>query len=264
MKLTDIRIRSLPSPKNGQKTYWDALPGFGVRVSQGGTKTFVLVCGQDRQRITIGRFPVLSLSDARGEAKRILAERTLGKTRPTKVHWDDAVERYLDACRAKNNRPRTIADYKRLLARHFPFKRHPLAEITYEDIERKLGRIKAPSERNHALVAVKIFLGWCQKPPRRYIPTNPCEGMAPTKRPHRKKVLTQDELRAVLSSALNGTGTLCRIVALLVLTLQRRGEIGQLRWSWISKSAQAITLPGTVCYSACNFDPLMGGIGVQN
>jgi hypothetical protein len=44
--------------------------------------------------------------------------------------------------------------------RHFAFKRRQFAEITYEEIERKLGNIKAPAERNHAMVAVKVFLEW--------------------------------------------------------------------------------------------------------
>ena len=48
--LTDIAIRAFPSPEKGQRTHWDSVvPGFGVRVSQGGTKTFVLMHGRDRQ-----------------------------------------------------------------------------------------------------------------------------------------------------------------------------------------------------------------------
>ena len=53
MRLTDLSIRALQGPERGQKTYTDdTLPGFGVRVSQGGTKTFVLVRGATRQRET--------------------------------------------------------------------------------------------------------------------------------------------------------------------------------------------------------------------
>jgi len=51
MRLSDLSIRALPVPSNGAKLYYDnsALPGFGVRVSRGGTRTFVLVHGRDRQ-----------------------------------------------------------------------------------------------------------------------------------------------------------------------------------------------------------------------
>ena len=83
MRLTDVSVRALPLPEEGQKTHWDdTLQNFGCRVSQGGTKSFVVQHGPDRRLVTIGRFPVVSLADARAEAKRVLAELTLGKHRP--------------------------------------------------------------------------------------------------------------------------------------------------------------------------------------
>ena len=56
--LTDIAIKAFAPPARGQTTYWEAsLPGFGLRVSEGGTKTWVVVHGKDRRRITIDRYP---------------------------------------------------------------------------------------------------------------------------------------------------------------------------------------------------------------
>lgn len=243
MKLTDTGIRALLAKEKGQKTYWDdTLKGFGCRVSQGGTKSFVVQHGPDRRLITIGPYPVISLADARGEAKRILAEFTLGKHRPRSARWDDAVAQYLAAC-AEKNRESTVRGYRRLLHRHFPFKRQQLGEITHEEIERRLARIDAPAERNHALVAVKTFLAWCQKPPRRFIVHNPCEGMAPTKRQSRKRVLTDAELAAVFQTALEGADRFSHIVALAILTGQRRNEIASLRRSWCDSRERLITLP---------------------
>jgi integrase len=246
MKLTDTGIKALLVKPKGQKTYWDdMLKGFGCRVSQGGTKSFVVQHGADRRLITIGRYPVITLADARTEAKRILAELTLGRHRPRTVRWDEALERYLAACEEKN-RKRTVHAYKRLLNRHFPFKRQQLSDITPEDIERRVSNIKAPGERSHALVAVKVFLGWCQKPPRRYIPHNPCEGMAPTKRKARRRILTDAELTAVFQTAMAGTDTFSPIVALLILTGQRRNEIASLRRSWCNKAQRLITFPESI------------------
>lgn len=243
MKLTDTGICALLVKPKGQKTHWDdTLKGFGCRVSQGGAKSFVVQHGPERRLITIGRYPVISLADAREEAKRILAELTLGKHRPRTARWDEALKQYLDACNEKN-RPNTVRGYRRLINRHFPFKQRQLGDVTAEDIERKVANIKAPAERNHALVAVKTFLAWCQKPPRRYIAHNPCEGMTPTKRKSRKRVLSDVELSAVLQTALEGTDTFSHIVALAILTGQRRSEIASLRRSWCNARERLITLP---------------------
>jgi integrase len=264
MKLTDLLIRALLFPPKGQKTYWDdALQNFGCRVSQGGTKSFVVQHGPDRRLITIGRYPIISLAAAREEAKRLLAEITLGQHRPRTARWDDALEQYLAACEEKN-RKRTVDGYRRLINRHFQFKRQQLGEITSEDIERMLRNIKAPAERNHALVAVKVFLGWCQKPPRRYIAHNPCEGMVPTKRKGRKRILTDLELAAIYSTALEGTHTFSHIVALLVLNGQRRTEIASLRKTWCNASEQLITLPEHITKNKMEhtfpYGPLTAGI----
>jgi integrase len=243
MRLTDISVRTLPTPTKGQKTHWDdTLRSFGCRVSQGGTKSFVVQHGIDRRLVTIGRYPIVSLADARVEAKRILAEMTLGKHRPRTVRWDEALEQYLAASKEKN-RKRTVDGYSRLINRHFAFKRRQLPDVTSDDIEHKLAGIKAPAERNHALVAVKVFLGWCQKPPRRYIAHNPCEGMVPTKRKGRKRILTDAELATVFQAALEGPDTFSHIVALLILTGQRRGEIASLRTSWRNPPERLIKLP---------------------
>ena len=63
----DLSIRALKLPASGQVTHWDAsLPGFGVRISQGGSKTWIAMRGEERRRIMIGRYPDKSLQDARG------------------------------------------------------------------------------------------------------------------------------------------------------------------------------------------------------
>src|SRR5262249_14732448 len=214
----------------------------GVRVSQGGTNTFTLAYGKDRRRVSIGRFPIISLADARTEARRILAEHTLGRRRPKAIRFDEALAEYFaDFEERIAAGARTLADYKRLVTRYFDLGRKRLSEITHEDITQKLP--KAPAERNHTLVAIKIFLSWAQKPPRRYIPHNPCEGMTPTKRPSRKKLITDQELAAILGTALKGTDHYSHIVALLAITGQRRGEIAGLQWPWIDETARTITLP---------------------
>src|SRR5689334_16685379 len=75
MRLTDRVIKSLPAPPaTGAKiTYDEELPGFGIRVTSKGVRSFVLnyiVAGRER-RLTIGRFPTWSTTAARGEARQL-------------------------------------------------------------------------------------------------------------------------------------------------------------------------------------------------
>src|SRR3546814_16115989 len=59
----------------------------------------------------------------------------------------------------------------------------------------------------------------------------------------RERVRSADELKAVYATARAGKAPFHRIVALLVLTGQRRGEIAALQWAWIGENT--ITLPST-------------------
>jgi Arm DNA-binding domain len=75
MRLTDMTVRTVPAPEQGQKTYFcDQVPGFGLRVSKSGTRSFVVIHGRSRQRTTIGKYGVIGLADARKRAREILAE----------------------------------------------------------------------------------------------------------------------------------------------------------------------------------------------
>src|ERR1700694_1791111 len=96
--LTEIVVRNAKPPERGQTTLWDkTLPGFGLRISQGGTKSWTVMAGADRQLVTIGRYPIITLAAARVEAKRILAERVLGKRHAPSITFGSAFENFLSA-----------------------------------------------------------------------------------------------------------------------------------------------------------------------
>ena len=152
MSLTDAQVKRLKSPEKGQRTYFDdALPGFGVRVSQGGTKTFIVLCGRERKRKSIGRYPAMSLAEARARAKGIQSSYSLEQpTNPfvPKLTYDQARDAFLDDSQ-RRNRTRTYDEYHRLLHRHFKFK-GDLKEVDRHKIVRVIDRLKnTPSEQKH-------------------------------------------------------------------------------------------------------------------
>jgi Arm DNA-binding domain len=96
MRFTDMTVQKLPSPERGQKLYSDdSLPGFAVRVSQGGGKSFLVVVGRERRYITIGRYPVVTLAQARERARTILAEHQLGIVRKPSPTLRSVKDEYL-------------------------------------------------------------------------------------------------------------------------------------------------------------------------
>jgi hypothetical protein len=76
-KLTAFGVANAKGPVRGRLEYWDAaLPGFGLRVTEKGAKSWTVlyrVHGRLR-RATLGRYPALSLADARDRAREILLE----------------------------------------------------------------------------------------------------------------------------------------------------------------------------------------------
>jgi integrase len=242
MKLTELSIRSIKSPAGSAQIYYDdSVRGFGIRVTKTGVKSFVLTHGTRRQRETIGRVGIVTLSDARDEAKRRLAEYTLGKERPRIINWNNARDEYLsqimETCRAS-----THYEYERLLKKHFRFGETKLIEISPYDLHRQIDKLRR-AEKAHAYTVVRAFIRWAYR--RHYLEKNPMDRMiAPPGSKPRKRVLSPTELTKTLTLALQGTSHFHSIVALCLLLGQRRSEVAALQWSWIDLEEKLITLPG--------------------
>jgi integrase len=248
MRLTDISLRALHAPAEGQKTYFcNQLQGFGVRCSAGGTKTFVLMHGRARKLTTIGRVGIITLKDARDKAKGILAERTLGKKDLPNIPFEKALAIFLSEHEQKT-KPRTYAGDKRRLEKHFlPKLRHEkMFAILPTDITDVLDKLKhVPGEQRHVFATIRLFMRWAHR--RNYVDRSPMERLqAPSKAGSRTRVLIDDELKAVLTVCLNPqdvSHSFIAIIHLLILTGQRRNQIASLRGEWIDRQAQTITFP---------------------
>lgn len=244
--ISDMTLRKLSAPPRGQLDFWDRhFPSFGVRVSQGGTKTFVLKMHNSRR--SLGRYGIITLAEAREQARLILAEKTLGKVRPQSISYQSAKQLFLED-KARDKKPRTVAEYKRLLDR-LTF-HGQVSEISYNDVAHKLSRIKSPSEHAHCVVVLRLFFNWCIK--RRYRSDNPTTGLSKTVSTPRARVLSDDELKSIWRACEVGESPVQRqaeepplpaafktIVKLLILTGQRRGEIAALQTSWITPNDSA-------------------------
>src|SRR5262245_28957676 len=94
--LTDAAIRAAKP----YTTIWDSnLRGFGLSTGKA-RKSFIVLVGSGR-RHTIGTYPLMTLSDARTEARHMLAEKMLGKVRPKHVAYEDARDDFLKECETR-------------------------------------------------------------------------------------------------------------------------------------------------------------------
>ncbi|MGI9483787.1 MAG: Arm DNA-binding domain-containing protein, partial [Hyphomicrobiales bacterium] len=169
-QLTDVKVRKLtPNPKTQFEVWDNKIPGFGVRVSPQGTKSFVLLYrmnGRPR-RFTIGRYPALSLSDARKQANAALREVALGNdpaddkrklSQTSRIQqFDGFVEEFIQKYARRKNR--SWKDTERLLKRDFVQKwgKRDVRQISKNDVLYVLDGIVSdgyPSAANHAFRAI--------------------------------------------------------------------------------------------------------------
>ncbi len=81
-KIVEQTIKRLKAPETGNRIEWDTeVPGFGVRITAAGAISFILdyrIFGRQR-RYTIGRYPVLTATAARDEARELWAKIRAGR-----------------------------------------------------------------------------------------------------------------------------------------------------------------------------------------
>lgn len=225
---TDVVVRSLPEGLH----FDERLPGFGMRVGKR-RRTWIVVHGPSRTKrtkIVIGHYPDLGLHDARVKAKSVLGTSVATLSQ---LGFEEAVRLFLD-------QPRWRESSKRVLEsslKHFQWRRQ-LDRITHEDVASALDAIEGRSARAHALKDIRTFFNWCVP---RFLERSPCDGLRMEPQQSRDRVLSDDELKRVWVAASDMGYPFGDVVRLLLLTGQRKTEIGALTWTEVGKSE--ISLP---------------------
>jgi integrase len=254
---TDIGIRNLKARDGERVEVWDdKIAGLGVRVSAAGTKSFVLLyrIKGSAKRMTLGRYPVLSLGDARKRAQDVLykishggnpqAEKQVARSFP---RFDKTLEDFVRLHCQRKNRESTARETERLLRVRFlkPWAARDVREITKRDVNKILDGIVdagTPGAANHAFAAVRKFFSWCVQ--RGIVDASPCAGVAtPSAIIGRERVLSDAELVAVWNAADEAGYPYASIVKLLILTGQRRSEVTGMLWSELSDETGLWSLP---------------------
>jgi integrase len=243
--LTDALIRKLkPSPNRQYEKYDKKVTGLGIRTSTGGSKSFFLAyrIGGLNRRLTFGRYPIVSLAQARTLAREALGqvargidpanEKKLARQGYQSRLFLAVVEDFIEAYAKRKTR--TWRETERILRREFgsDWGRLPVNRITKQhvnDILDAIVREGKSSAANAAFAHIRRLFTWCVE--RGYLDYSPCAGMRrPCKVVSRDRVLSDTEIvRVWLAADKMGWPFGC-LVQLLILTGQRRSEVAGLRW----------------------------------
>ena len=236
--LTDLGIERMKAPKAGQEEVFDlGYPGLALRIGNGGAKSFVLFFRREGKlkRVTLGRWPRISLKDARDSWRLVQEGKPLVQEASGGQLFSAAVEEWLKRDQSKNKASSVYQVTRALEHDVLPaWRGKRVDEIGKRHVIELLDAITdrgAATKANRVFAYLRNFFGWCVK--RDLLQVSPMDGLdKPGSETSRDRVLSDDELAKVWRAAgeLNGFGTIAR---LLILTGARREEIGQLKWSEI-------------------------------
>ena len=249
--LTAVSVEKLKPPRLGQIEYYDRrLPGFGLRVSHRGSKSWFLMTRLDGRllRVTLGKYPAISLADAREQARSAARVASEGKDpreikAAAKQKRQEERQNTFSACAAdflekhakRRLRPSTQREYGRILTgsdtRHWQGK--PIAQLSKRDVLDVLevmDRRGSPGAAKRALVYLRKFFNWCaERDILTVVPTDRIRSPHPEVK--RDRVLSDEELQYVLAAIDAEDGVFGPLIRVLLLTGQRRAEVAGMRWS---------------------------------
>lgn len=279
MKITKIVVDKLPIPqgqpgKTAQKRYYDqTLKGFGVRATSGGTKAFFVekLINNKLRRITIGRYPELTVEQARKEAQKVLGKIATGvdpvaerrEQRAKAVTLEQVFHDYLNARKALKQT--TINDYHRIMKESFhDWRNKPLLNIS-KDMIAKRHALRGEASEARANLAMRFLRALFNFAAGEYedakgqslILENPVRRLSHTRawyRVERRQTVIKSHELAIWYDALmnmnyernSGKAGILRDYFLLILfTGLRREEAVRLTWEQIDFQGKTLSIIDT-------------------
>jgi integrase len=271
-KLTNRMIQNM-GPGD---TFWDtSITGLGVRC-QKRSRSFVFKYRvEGRQRlITIGRFGVITLEQARKHAQALAGEVAMDRDPATKRDESKAIPTVREATRRFLNehveakrKSKTAYEYRlmieRLILPALGDKR--IDRVTRQDAAALHDSLRAtPHQANRVLAVLSKLFNWCESRGMRPEGPNPTQHVEKFRENRRERFLSELEL-AMLGQTLAESDEQCRLsngsrgastrhhglaspfaaaaIRLLIFSGARVGEILKLRWDDIDLERGLIFLP---------------------
>src|SRR6516165_5375234 len=176
MKLTEAAISKIPPQGKADVVFFDNdLPGFGLRIRAGGSRSWVFQykLGPKHRRITLGKYPALPSGKARETAVKLYAEVRLGKdpqgtkadSRARAAETVGAVLKIYLAGRRGELRASSYREFERHLLRNLaPIHGLHVTAVNLRTVAAQLTRITrecGPAQANRTRESLSAFLNWC-------------------------------------------------------------------------------------------------------
>lgn len=259
--LTDAKIKGLSAPKTGRIEVADkVVSGLRIRVGTSGTKTFIVRkrIGGRVANVTVGRFhdTRFTLADARKKARTLINDIEGGgdpraETRKATDGGKGTIRAlFVDYKKAKAGK-RSIGEIERIFERYvLPEIGDRLADsVTRADVTRLIDGVATGGAKPTPVMAravaaqLSAFYSWAL-PRLHRLEVNPCRDAGkPDKPKARERVLSNDELKALLAVLEAEGWPWGPAVKLLILTGQRRDEVFSADRAEFDLEAKLWTIP---------------------
>ena len=239
-RISDKLVKALLAPATGNRIAYDnEIKGFGVRITAAGVRSFVINyrAGGRERRLTIGQYPVWSVTAARIEAQMLRRKIDVGQdpmrerhdehTAPTVADLSrDYLERH--AVKKRSRRDDEAMIKNDILPRLGKMKVRDVRHVDVDRLHREITK-RAPIRANRVVACLSKMFSLAQKWDWRS--DNPVRGIERNPEERRTRHLSTEEI-ARLAEALNQCpeSSSANAVKLLMLTGARRGEVLTAQW----------------------------------
>lgn len=248
INFTKKTIDALPIPETGKRdTYHDTkTPGLQLRVTSTGAKTFSVyrrTKGGSPERVTLGRYPEMTIEQARKSSAEINLHINAGKNPADRLReakremtLSDLFQEYMERRAAFNRRPdKPQATYRLYLS---DWDKRKLSTIKHEEVDRlhkKIGRNIGQVTANIVLKLLHVMFNKAINEWRIWKGENPAHGIAKFPEQSRDRFIQSDELPRFFQAVAAEENEIIRDYVLMsLLTGARRSNVLAMKWQDIS------------------------------
>ena len=245
-------LDSMPLPANGQrKVYHDKKTnGLQIRVTSTGVKTFCVfrrIKNGNPERVTLGRYPDMSIEQARNEAARINALIVEGinpnsdvRALKTETTLQELFEQFLKHRRNKRGaylsektKSTYLYDFNLYLSKWGKRQLSQFKDTDFGKLHNEIG-IEYPTTANRVIAMASSLFSYAVEH-RLFKGNNPAQGIKKFPETKRDRFLQSDELPAFFKSLTDEPNETLRDYFLIsLLTGARRSNVQEMQWSHIN------------------------------